>query len=254
MSKVLEQLGDWAPVYTQATEELGLEYEVLKSTLKAERASRIVYPSSPEVLRAFEMTQLKDLKAVIIGQDPYHNGAATGLAFGVRPGFKINPSLRVIYKELCLEYGEEELPNFDFSLEHWAKQGVLLLNTTLTVVKGHPNSHESLWRGFVDKMVTKMVREKDNVVFLLWGKYAQNRFEALVKGTNMYDGKSHVVITAPHPAAEVYGSMKAGFVGSNCFMKANDNLSTPIDWINGDYEVEHPLPQDTWDGGQIQEP
>jgi uracil-DNA glycosylase len=79
MSKVLEQLGDWAPVYTQVTEELGLEYEMLKSTLKAERASRTVYPSSPEVLRAFELTQLKDLKAVIIGQDPYHNGAATGL-------------------------------------------------------------------------------------------------------------------------------------------------------------------------------
>jgi uracil-DNA glycosylase len=131
-----------------------------------------------------------------------------------------------------LEHGEEELPNFDFSLEHWAKQGVLLLNTTLTVVKGHPNSHESLWRGFVDKMVTKMVLEKDNVVFLLWGKYAQNRFKALVEGTNMYHGKSHIVITAPHPAAEVYGSMKAGFVGSNCFMKANDNLSSPIDWVN----------------------
>jgi len=158
---------------SQATEELGLEYEVLKSTLKAERTSRIVYPSSPEVLRAFELTQLKDLKAVIIGQDPYHNGAATGLAFGVREGFKINPSLRVIYKELCLEHGEEELPNFDFSLESWAKQGVLLLNTPLTVVKGHPNS----------------------------------------------------------PAAEVYGSMKAGFVGSNCFMKANDYLSQPINWI-----------------------
>jgi uracil-DNA glycosylase len=130
-----------------------------------------------------------------------------------------------------LEHGEEELPNFDFSLESWAKQGVLLLNTTLTVVKGHPNSHESLWRGFVDKMVGKMIQEKDNVVFLLWGKYAQNRFDSLVKSTNMYYGKSHVVITAPHPAAEVYGSMKAGFVGSNCFMKANDYLAQPIDWI-----------------------
>jgi len=232
MSKVLEQLGDWAPVYTQVTEELGLEYEVLKSTLKAERTSRIVYPSSPEVLRAFELTQLKDLKAVIIGQDPYHNGAATGLAFGVREGFKINPSLRVIYKELCLEHGEEELPNFDFSLESWAKQGVLLLNTTLTVVKGHPNSHENLWKGFVDAMMRNMIRfHKDDVVFLLWGKYAQNRFKAMIEASNNYDGKSHVIITTAHPAAEVYGSMKAGFVGSNCFMKANDNLSTPINWI-----------------------
>lgn len=232
MSKVLEQLGDWGPVYTKVTEDLGLEYEVLKSSLKAERTSRIVYPNSPEVLRAFELTQLKDLKAVIIGQDPYHNGAATGLAFGVRSGFKTNPSLRVIYKELCLEHGEEELPNFDFSLESWAKQGVLLLNTTLTVVKGHPNSHESLWKGFVDGMMREMIKIQDNVVFLLWGKYAQNRFESLIKGTNMYDDKSHIIITAPHPAAEVYGSMKAGFIGSNCFMKANDNLSTPIDWVN----------------------
>ncbi len=130
-----------------------------------------------------------------------------------------------------MEHGEEELPNFDFSLESWAKQGVLLLNTTLTVVKGHPNSHESLWRGFVDKMVGKMIQEKDNVVFLLWGKYAQNRFQDLIKSTNMNQSKSHVVITAPHPAAEVYGSMKAGFVGSNCFMKANDYLSQPINWI-----------------------
>jgi uracil-DNA glycosylase len=254
MSKVLEQLGDWAPLYQRVVDDMGDSYKLLTSTLKAERASRTVYPSSPEVLRAFEMTQLKDVKVVIIGQDPYHNGAATGLAFSVRNGYTINPSLRVIYKELCLEHGEDELPDFDFSLEHWAKQGVLLLNTTLTVVKGHPNSHESLWKGFVDGMVKELVREKDNVVFLLWGKYAQNRFKALIEGTNMYDGKSHVVITSPHPAAEVYGSMKAGYIGSNCFMKANDNLAYPIDWVNSSYEVEHPLPQDSWDGGQIQEP
>ncbi len=231
MSKLIEQLGDWYPIFEKVTTDMGPSYQLLLSTLKAERASKTVYPSSSEVLRAFEVTQLKDLKAVIIGQDPYHNGAATGLAFSVRNGFKINPSLRVIYKELCLEHGEEELPNFDFSLENWAKQGVLLLNTTLTVVKGHPNSHEGLWKGFVDGMMDKMISEKDNVVFLLWGKYAQNRFKSMIESANMQQGKSHVIITAPHPAAEVYGSMKAGFVGSNCFMKANDNLSNPIDWI-----------------------
>jgi uracil-DNA glycosylase len=236
MSKLIEQLGDWAPIYHKVIDDMGDGYKLLTSTLKAQRASRIVFPNSPEVLRAFELTQLKDLKAVIIGQDPYHNGAATGLAFGVREGFKINPSLRVIYKELCMEYGEEDLPDFNFSLESWAKQGVLLLNTTLTVVKGHPNSHENLWKGFVDGMIKEMLEEKDNVVFLLWGKYAQNRFEHLIKNSNMNSGKSHVIITAPHPAAEVYGSMKAGFIGSNCFMKANDNLSSPIDWVNNSYE------------------
>jgi len=233
MSKLIEQLGDWSSLFHEVIDEMGDSYTLLTSTLKAQRTLRTVYPSSPEVLRAFEMTQLKDLKAVIIGQDPYHNGAATGLAFGVKPGFKINPSLKVIYKELCLEYGEEEIPDFDYSLEHWAKQGVLLLNTTLTVVKGHPNSHENLWKGFVDGMIKRMTRQQDNVVFLLWGKYAQNRFKPIIDNANLLDAKSHVIITAPHPAAEVYGSMKAGFIGSNCFMKANDNLSTPIDWVKG---------------------
>ncbi len=99
MSKLIEQLGDWYPIFEKVTTDMGPSYQLLLSTLKAERASKTVYPSSSEVLRAFEVTQLKDLKAVIIGQDPYHNGAATGLAFSVRNGFKINPSLRVIYKK-----------------------------------------------------------------------------------------------------------------------------------------------------------
>ena len=253
MSKVLEQLGDWAPVFEKVIDEMGDSYKLLTSTLKAERASRIVYPDSPEVLRAFQLTQLKDLKAVIIGQDPYHNGAATGLAFGVRKGFTINPSLRVIYKELCMEHEVDEIPDFDFSLESWAKQGVLLLNTTLTVVKGHPNSHENLWKGFVDGMVNQAVRfQKDNLVFLLWGKYAQTRFKTMVEVANNYDGTSHSIITCPHPAAEVYGSMKAGFIGSNCFLKANEKLDYPIDWVNI-YEPDSPLQSDTLDGGQIQE-
>lgn len=230
MSKLNEQLGDWYLIFEKVTKDMGASYQLLLSTLKAERASKTVYPSSSEVLRAFEVTQLKDLKAVIIGQDPYHNGAATGLAFSVRNGFKINPSLRVIYKELCMEHEEEELEGFDYTLESWAKQGVLLLNTTLTVVKGHPNSHESLWRGFVDGMVREMLKEKDNVVFLLWGKYSQSRFDAMIKESNM-EGKSHVVIAAPHPAAEVYGSMKAGFLGSYCFTKVNNYLPDTIKWI-----------------------
>jgi len=253
MSKVHEQLGDWLPIFNKVVDEMGDSYKLLTSTLKAERASKIVYPSSLEVLRAFELTQLKDLKVVIIGQDPYHNGAATGLAFGVRKGYSINPSLRVIYKELCMENEVDEIPDFDFSLESWAKQGVLLLNTTLTVIKGHPNSHENLWKGFVDGMINTVVHDyKDNLVFLLWGKYAQTRFKGMIEHANNTKGTMHVIITSPHPAAEVYGSMKAGFIKGNCFIKANNILNSPIDWVNY-YEPESPLPQDTWDGGQIQE-
>lgn len=230
MSALKEQLGDWFPLYERVVKANPQSFQDLTTMLKAARTSKTVYPDSREVFRAFELCQLKDVGLVIIGQDPYHNGAATGLAFGVKSGFTINPSLRVIYKEICNTYGVEALPDFDYSLESWAKQGVLLMNTTLTVVKGHPNTHEKAWKWFTSGMIAELCYEKDNIVFLLWGKYAQDRFSNIIASHNMLFNKTHVAIKSAHPAAEVYGNMKAGFLGSNCFEKANMQLAEPIDW------------------------
>lgn len=232
MTQIEATLGDWYPLYEQTIETYSEDFNKLKHTLKIHRQAHTVYPEPVDVFNAFSKCQFKDTKVVIIGQDPYHNGAATGLAFGVKPGFTINPSLRIIYKEVCRSHDLEEIPNFDFTLNSWATQGVLLLNTSLTVIKGHPNTHEPYWRFFTKSMIELLVKEKDGVVFLLWGKFAQQAFEPIILKARELN-KDHKIIKAAHPAAEVYGSMKAGFLESNCFIKCNnflDQFTTPINF------------------------
>ena len=234
MSKLLEQLGDWGPIHQSIVDNHPGLYRQLVDFVQFHRTNYTVYPSAPEVFKAFELCQMKDLRVVIIGQDPYHNGAATGLCFGVKEGMKINPSLRVIQKEICRSHGIDEsdakTTEFDYSLSHLAKQGALLLNTTLTVTKGKPNSHEQVWGWYTKEMVRAICQNLDGVIFLLWGKFAQHAFGGIVKEVNNSHDKSHIIFAASHPAAEVYGG-NARFIGCNHFIKVNEVIAEPIDWF-----------------------
>ena len=178
------------------------------------------YPKAEDVLKALELTAPEDVKVVILGQDPYHTpGAAQGLSFSVPDDKPAQPSLRNILKELKDDIGERE----SHDLTNWAKQGVLLLNTVLTVRKGAPNSHANLgWEKFTDEIITYLDSLDQPIVFILWGNYAQKK-ESLIK--NKY------IIESPHPSPF---SAHRGFFGSKPFSKANDYLIAngvePIDW------------------------
>ncbi len=197
----------------------------LKEFLKQEKESgKIVYPRGSEIFNALNTTPLKDIKVVIIGQDPYHgDGQAHGLSFSVRAGIALPPSLMNIYKEIEAEYGIKMPRTGD--LTSWAKQGVLLLNATLTVRQATAGSHQNKgWEEFTDAVI-RAVNEKDEpVVFMLWGSYAQK------KGA-FIDRKKHLVLQAPHPSPL---SAHRGFLGCGHFKKANEFLEKhgmkPIDW------------------------
>lgn len=228
------KLGDWWPVLKPIFNSR--RFVTLRTALKTEYANHRCYPSPGDVFRAFELTQFHDLRVVILGQDPYHNGVATGLAFSTNNG-KMAPSLRNIVRELHDSHGLKVRADFDTSLEHWAKQGVLLLNTSLTVREKQPNSHKKLWDGFTLEVLKRIVAQHQSIVFVAWGKDATNLLES-VYNTGPVDlftevcENSHYVLTAPHPAAEVYSGGKAGFFGCNHFVKINEYLDTPIDFIN----------------------
>lgn len=195
-------------------------------TVAQERQSGItVYPPAKDVFNAFRYTELGEVKVVILGQDPYHGaGQAHGLSFSVRPGITPPPSLLNIYKEL-----EGSIPGFvrpaHGYLQSWARQGVLLLNTVLTVRAGQAHSHASLgWETFTSKVISLINQHREGVVFLLWGSHAQQ------KGA-IIDGQRHYVLKAPHPSPL---SAHRGFFGCNHFSLANQWLSqqgaTPVDW------------------------
>jgi len=182
-----------------------------------------IYPSPTNIFAAYELVKPEDVKVVILGQDPYHNGRAIGLSFGVN-GSPIPPSLRNIYKELCDEFDHRpDVNDFDFSLEHWADQGVLLLNTSLTVLAKNPGSHKGLW-DFLIKDTFRIIKYRSpHAIYLLWGKYAQG-YSQYIDGQCLY---------AAHPAAEAYGN--AGFFGCGHFYEVNERLKVrgekPIDWF-----------------------
>ncbi|MCS2162431.1 uracil-DNA glycosylase [Scandinavium sp. H11S7] len=190
------------------------------------QAGTTIYPSQKDVFNAFRYTELRDVKVVILGQDPYHGpGQAHGLAFSVLPGVATPPSLLNMYKEL-----EGTIPGFTRPthgyLESWAHQGVLLLNTVLTVRTGQAHSHASLgWETFTDKVIALINEHCEGVVFLLWGAHAQ-------KKGSIIDRKRHHVLKAPHPSPL---SAHRGFFGSNHFVLVNEWLAQrgepPIDWM-----------------------
>ena len=199
--------------------------QALSEFLRAEkRAGKVIYPPGPRIFAAFDTTAFDDVKVVILGQDPYHGpGQAHGLCFSVLPGVAVPPSLENIFKELERDLG---IPVPDHGcLLPWARQGVLLLNSVLTVERGTPGSHQGKgWEGFTDACIEALDREREGLVFLLWGSYAQ------AKG-RLVDPRRHRVLKAPHPSPL---SAHRGFLGCGHFSRANEYLrehgQAAIDW------------------------
>lgn len=199
-------------------------YKELYETVKKEYATCRVYPDSKDLFNAFHFTPLKEVKVVIIGQDPYHNvGQAHGFCFSVQPGIDVPPSLVNIYKELQEDLGCF-IPN-NGHLTKWASQGVLLLNTVLTVRAHEANSHRGIgWETFTDAVIRALDQEDRPIVFLLWGAPAQ-------KKKLMLHNPKHLILEAPHPSPL---SAYRGFFGCRHFSKTNaflvENGLEPIDW------------------------
>ncbi len=199
-------------------------YRQLYLKIRDEYRSHMVYPPSEDVFNALHLTPLHEVKAVILGQDPYFNeGQAHGLCFSVKQGVELPPSLKNIYKEIHDDLGLPIPETGD--LTPWAKQGVLLLNTVLTVRAGHPNSHRGIgWEQFTDAVIGKVDEQDRPIVFLLWGTPAQRK-QSLLRNPK------HLVLKASHPSPL---SVYRGFEGCRHFSKTNrfleENGATPIDW------------------------
>lgn len=213
---------DWA-VYFKAESEKEY-YKNLTVKVKEEYRNHLVFPPKDQVFNAFAHTSYEAVKVVIIGQDPYHNvGQAHGLCFSVKEDVEIPPSLVNIYQELHDDLGCY-IPN-NGNLTKWAKQGVLLLNTVLTVRAHQANSHKGIgWETFTDHVIELVDQKKEPVVFLLWGSPAQKKAE-------MLHNPNHLILKAPHPSPL---SAYRGFFGCRHFSKTNDFLTgnglSPIDW------------------------
>lgn len=198
---------------------------IMEQIRQARADGQVIYPADSEMFNAFKLTPFNELKVVLLGQDPYHGpNQAHGLAFSVQPGVAIPPSLRNIYKELQQEYSDYSLPQHG-CLQAWAEQGVLLLNTSLTVVANQANSHRTLgWEQFTDRVISAISLQANHVVFLLWGGHAGRKIQLI-------DASKHTVLTAPHPSPL---SAYRGFIGCNHFREANKALTahgqTAIAW------------------------
>lgn len=206
-------------------DEFSSEYFMsLKKFLVEEKKKYIVYPKGTNIFSAFNYAPFSDVKIVILGQDPYHGpNQANGLCFSVSDGIKPPPSLVNIFKEINVDLGHS-IPNSG-NLEKWAKQGVLLLNATLTVRKGEAGSHQKHgWETFTDSVIKKLSEEKSNLVFILWGRFAQAKAQLI-------NSSKHLILKAAHPSPF---SAYNGFFGCQHFSKANKYLETinlsPIDW------------------------
>ena len=248
MSKVFLKCIDWTIECKDARDQkrvdlLGYEwYTMLKSEFDSAymqelgksvanlRKRTVVYPENEDIFNAFKFSPYSNVKVVIVGQDPYHDGCAHGLAFSIRKGAgKIPPSLQNIVKEVEADYAQGFLLTPLLNLEEWARQGVFLINTVLTVEKGHPASHSKLgWQQFTKAAIKKLLDRPTNnytpLVFMLWGKHAQ-QFEGMI------DHNKHLVLKAPHPSPF---SAHTGFLGCKHFTKCNEFLANtnqePIRW------------------------
>ncbi|ANI14542.1 MULTISPECIES: uracil-DNA glycosylase [Pseudomonas] len=193
--------------------------------LRREKAAgKVIYPPGPLIFNALNSTPLDKVKVVIIGQDPYHGpGQAHGLCFSVQPGVPAPPSLQNIYKELQRDLNVP-IPNHGY-LQHWAEQGVLLLNTSLTVEQARAGSHaQAGWQQFTDRVIEVVNERCDGVVFLLWGSHAQSK-------QKLIDPRKHLILKSAHPSPL---SAYRGFLGNGHFSRTNkfleQNGKTPIDW------------------------
>ncbi|KLN95824.1 uracil-DNA glycosylase [Moellerella wisconsensis] len=199
--------------------------ETLSFVANERQQGKIIYPPAEDVFNAFKYTALNDIKVVILGQDPYHGpDQAHGLSFSVRPGVPAPPSLVNMYKELEKDIAGFTRPTHGY-LESWARQGVLLLNTVLTVEKGKAHSHAHLgWETFTDKIINEINQQRNGVIFLLWGSHAQ-------KKGRFIDSHKHHILKAPHPSPL---SAYRGFLGCGHFSQTNQILQqqglNPINW------------------------
>ena len=200
-------------------------FQQLKEFLFSEKKNHTIYPPENQIFAAFNHTPFSDVKVVIIGQDPYHGeGQANGFCFSVADGIKKPPSLVNIFKEINQDLGLN-IPESG-NLEHWAQQGVLLLNATLTVRAKNAGSHQKQgWERFTDSCIRNLSKERENLIFLLWGRFAQNKAAFI-------DSSKHHILTAPHPSPF---SAYSGFFGCGHFSKTNELLQqmnkTTIQWV-----------------------
>lgn len=199
-------------------------FQQLAEFVKTEYKTQTIYPRGTDIFKAFDRCSFEDVKVVIIGQDPYHGpGQANGLCFSVNEGIRMPPSLLNIFKEIRDDLGKPIPASGD--LDRWARQGVLLLNATLTVRANTPGSHQNRgWETFTDAVIRKISDEKEGIVFLLWGAYAQRKGEVI-------DRSKHLVLMSAHPSPF---SADRGFFGCKHFSKANAYLRSKgkaeIDW------------------------
>ena len=213
---------DWAPVLAEEFEKP--YYLELRQALKEEYQTHTIFPDMYHIFTALHLTGYEQAKVVILGQDPYHGpGQAHGLSFSVKPGIKPPPSLQNIYKELQSDLNCT-IPEHGY-LTHWAEQGVMMLNTVLTVRSGNPNSHKGLgWETFTDRVITILNERETPIVFILWGKHAQEK-------ASFIDTTKHFIIASPHPSPF---SANRGFFGSRPFSRTNEFLRSKgiaeIDW------------------------
>lgn len=213
---------DWEiPIQRELKEDYYLR---LRYFLKNEYSNRLIYPPMEDIFNAFHLTSFAKTKVCIIGQDPYHGpGLAHGLSFSVKPGVSIPPSLLNIYKELSSDLGYG-IPNHG-CLESWSEQGVLLLNAVLTVRGGEAGSHRNMgWETFTSRMIQTLNQRKEPIVFILWGRDAQNK-------KSLITNPQHPIIESPHPSPL---SAHRGFFGSRPFSRTNallvENGVEPINW------------------------
>ncbi|PCF81317.1 uracil-DNA glycosylase [Staphylococcus intermedius] len=212
---------DWSTIFHEIKEKH--DFKAMHDFLEKEYTTQIVYPERKNIYQAFDLTPFENVKVVILGQDPYHGpNQAHGLAFSVQPGAKFPPSLRNMYQELANDIGcQRTSPH----LQDWAKEGVLLLNTVLTVRQGQAHSHKDIgWETFTNEIIRAISDNKTGVVFVLWGRPAQQK-ERLI------DTSRHYVIKSPHPSPL---SAHRGFFGSKPYSKTNAYLEeqglAPIHW------------------------
>lgn len=211
-------------------EEFGADYmkELKKKLVEEMKQGIVLYPSGKNIFNAFNLAPFDKVKVVILGQDPYHGrGQAHGLSFSVPDGVRLPPSLLNIFKEIESDLGVK-MPEGG-NLEGWARQGVLLLNAILTVRAGSPASHRNIgWEKLTDAAIKALSEKRENIVFLLWGKFAQEK-------ENLIDASKHLILKAPHPSPF---SANSGFFGCKHFSKTNEYLlkrgQEPIDWDKSD--------------------
>ena len=223
MSKLFKGVDiSWKP-FIESEFQKSYMQEIKSFLINCSQNNEVIYPHPKDIFKSLELTSFQSVKVVILGQDPYHGpNQAHGLAFSVKKNVPIPPSLKNIFKEISEDLQSNK--RFSGDLTNWAKQGVLLLNSCLTVFPGRPGSHANLgWQKFTDSIIDA-VDKKDNVVFLLWGSYAQKKKDLLLN-------KNNLVLEAPHPSPL---SAHRGFFGCKHFSKANKflrkNKIKEIDW------------------------